>query len=134
MIAQMDVGVGSFVFSLGLVSVKAFPSTSSKDSSGLTPGGLLGSMKRSIPILVLGLIRVMMVKGTDYPVRPLGQPTVAASPLNTGNQEHVTEYGVHWNFFFTLGLLPFLGQLAWPLRRRGVGWSVLGLGLSAGAS
>lgn len=65
----MDMGVGSFVFSAGLMSKKSM------------------NLRHSIPLLVLGFIRLYSVKGLDY-------------------AEHVTEYGVHWNFFFTLALLP----------------------------
>ncbi|KAA8651591.1 hypothetical protein EYZ11_002223 [Aspergillus tanneri] len=84
----MDLGVGSFVFSGGVVSARSLLK-GRKDPSTKPPlvQRLAGSMRHSIPLLVLGLIRLYSVKGLDY-------------------AEHVTEYGVHWNFFFTLGLLP----------------------------
>lgn len=84
----MDMGVGSFVFSAGVVSARALlKSRASSSPKGAFSKRLLGSMRHSIPLLVLGLIRLWTVKGLDY-------------------AEHVTEYGVHWNFFFTLGFLP----------------------------
>ncbi|KAH9893065.1 GWT1-domain-containing protein [Xylariomycetidae sp. FL2044] len=83
----MDVGVGSFVFSAGVVAAR--PVLRERAEGRTTPlhQRLIYSMRHSFPLLVLGVIRLVSVKGLDY-------------------AEHVTEYGVHWNFFFTLGFLP----------------------------
>lgn len=94
----MDLGVGSFVFSAGIIAarpvLKARLSSNKgsplKDTLG---GALLGSLRHAAPLFVLGLIRLWSVKGLDY-------------------AEHVTEYGVHWNFFFTLGFIPPFMALA----------------------
>lgn len=85
----MDLGVGSFVFSGGVVSARSGLKRQSTNTTAkrTLAQRLASSMRHSIPLLVLGLIRLYSVKGLDY-------------------AEHVTEYGVHWNFFFTLGLLP----------------------------
>jgi len=51
--------------------------------------------------------------------------------VNADVQEHLTEYGVHWNFFFTLGCLPVLGIAISPLREY-IGWTPLALLLAFG--
>lgn len=64
----MDIGVGSFVFSQGIVS--AIPVL--KDPRYLiapVPRKLARIGFKIIPIIALGLIRVLLVKGTEYPVR-----------------------------------------------------------------
>jgi phosphatidylinositol glycan class W len=91
----MDLGVGSFVFSAGVVSARSLLKARSTHQIKTThlksfPQRFLASLRHSIPLLLLGLIRLYSVKGLDY-------------------AEHVTEYGVHWNFFFTLAFLaPFV--------------------------
>ncbi|KAL2270831.1 hypothetical protein VTJ83DRAFT_202 [Remersonia thermophila] len=88
----MDMGVGSFVFSAGIVASRAV--LRERAEGRVTPLGtrLARSVRHSLPLLALGLVRLLSVKAVDY-------------------AEHVTEYGVHWNFFFTLGFLPPLVAL-----------------------
>lgn len=83
----MDMGVGSFVFSAGVVAARPLLKEQLAGTSVILRSRLYTSGRHSLPLLVLGLVRLYSVKGLDY-------------------AEHVTEYGVHWNFFFTLALLP----------------------------
>lgn len=83
----MDVGVGSFVFSAGVVSARPILRKTVDKNTPTPLEKLFTPIKHALPLLALGFIRLYSVKGLDY-------------------AEHVTEYGVHWNFFFTLGLLP----------------------------
>lgn len=86
----MDLGVGSFVFTAGVVAARPVLRLSLADFGGSSVSRTLRAVKASsihaIPLVVLGIVRLLSVKGLDY-------------------AEHVTEYGVHWNFFFTLALL-----------------------------
>jgi len=83
----MDMGVGSFVFSGGVVAARPVLKERVEGRATPLPRRLGRSLRHSLPLLALGVVRLMSVKGLDY-------------------AEHVSEYGVHWNFFFTLGLLP----------------------------
>lgn len=89
----MDVGVGAFVFSAGIVGARpvlkerAIHAGGSRALRTTLPRRLARAVRHALPLVVLGVVRLLSVKGLDY-------------------AEHVTEYGVHWNFFFTLALLP----------------------------
>lgn len=83
----MDLGVGSFVFSMGMMSARPALVDTFLNRKTSRATAILTSFKQALSVLCLGLFRLILVKALDY-------------------QEHVTEYGVHWNFFITLGLLP----------------------------
>ena len=88
---KMSSGVGSFVFSAGVVAARPVLRERAEGRTQPLSRRLRQSMRHSLPLLVLGLVRLASVKGLDY-------------------NEHVSEYGVHWNFFFTLALLPPLAM------------------------
>ncbi|KAJ3700048.1 hypothetical protein LUZ61_003753 [Rhynchospora tenuis] len=76
----MDLGVGSFVV------VNALTSKQARDSKSLNLKAALQSIS---PSILLGFGRLISTTGVDY-------------------QVHVGEYGVHWNFFFTLAAVSIL--------------------------
>ena len=60
----MDLSVGSFVFSQGIVSAIQLI----KNPAYLTVSKFIRVTRKSLPIIVLGLIPVIFVSGTDCPV------------------------------------------------------------------
>ncbi|XP_068125300.1 phosphatidylinositol-glycan biosynthesis class W protein [Hyperolius riggenbachi] len=85
----MDMGVGGFIFGNALVSPEARIQVRGT-------GSTFSTVKKQVlsvwPLVVLGLGRLISVKAVDY-------------------HEHVSEYGVHWNFFFTLAAVRVMSSL-----------------------
>ena len=82
----MDIGVGAFILGNGIVS----PDARGKFSVSSKHNQLFLIIKKELngaaPLFILGVARLLCVKGSSY-------------------HEHVTEYGIHWNFFFTLSCI-----------------------------
>lgn len=91
----MDFGVGGFVFANALVSPEARGRAAS--------GRVAGQIASVWPLLAMGLGRLMSVKTTGY-------------------HEHVTEYGVHWNFFFTLAFVRVAASVVFAVLPVGLSW------------
>ena len=74
----MDLGVGSFVFSSGVISARAVlrelhtfeqAQTHKVELTRISVGKRLSvAFRSSLPLLILGFIRLASVKGTDYAV------------------------------------------------------------------
>ncbi|KAM4619912.1 phosphatidylinositol-glycan biosynthesis class W protein [Polymixia lowei] len=84
----MDFGVGAYVFANALVC----PEARRKNITGSKMNHLKKQILSVWPLVVLGMGRLVSVKMTGY-------------------HEHVTEYGVHWNFFFTLAIVRIVASL-----------------------
>lgn len=93
----MDLGAASFVIAAGIVSPRARRSRRleqqarpEQQAPQLPTLSHVPDWKRHLqrilPVLFVGTLRLLTHKELEY-------------------QEHVSEYGVHWNFFFTLALV-----------------------------
>ncbi|XP_026726700.1 phosphatidylinositol-glycan biosynthesis class W protein-like [Trichoplusia ni] len=80
----MDTGVGLFVIVSGLVHKDLRKERLRKI--------VTGNVKVILILTILGVGRFVSVKQLDY-------------------QEHVTEYGVHWNFFFTIAVCKIISTI-----------------------
>lgn len=85
----MDYGVGAFVFGTAIVCPEV---RKRKYLDGSRFYYFTKSLYSVWPLLLLGMGRLVIIKSIGY-------------------QEHVTEYGVHWNFFFTLIVVKVLTSL-----------------------
>ncbi|XP_015998833.2 phosphatidylinositol-glycan biosynthesis class W protein [Rousettus aegyptiacus] len=84
----MDFGVGGFVFGTAMVC----PEIRRKCMEGSTFYYLTKSLYSVWPLVFIGIGRLIIIKSIGY-------------------QEHLTEYGVHWNFFFTLIVVKLITSL-----------------------
>lgn len=84
----MDTGVGLFVLINGCVSQEARV----KEYERMTWKRFSKTLLGIVPLISLGMIRFFVTNEIDY-------------------QQHISEYGVHWNFFMTLAAVRLFGSL-----------------------
>ncbi|KAL2095061.1 hypothetical protein ACEWY4_009780 [Coilia grayii] len=84
----MDIGVGAYILANAIVC----PEARRKENKGSHFSHVVRQLWSVWPLVLLGMARLISVKMSGY-------------------QEHVTEYGVHWNFFFTLAIVRVIASL-----------------------
>lgn len=87
----MDTGVGLFIVSNAVVSPEARSKFYNKVGIFGKLSFIKGTCVATWPLWLIGMMRLISVKMIGY-------------------QEHVSEYGVHWNFFFTLATVRILSS------------------------
>lgn len=83
-ISLMDLGTGSVLFASALVARQGRKSS--------TKASFFSSILGVLPLLLIGMLRFTIHKFVNY-------------------QEHVSEYGVHWNFFLSIASVVVLSSL-----------------------
>ena len=84
-VSLMDAGVGSVLLTQAMVSQMArCPDSSTKKK-------LISAIMSSSPLILIGGARLLGTRASDYHV-------------------HASEYGVHWNFFFTLAIISIVAS------------------------
>ncbi|XP_025963151.2 phosphatidylinositol-glycan biosynthesis class W protein [Dromaius novaehollandiae] len=98
----MDLGVGAFIFGNALVC----PEVRQKSCATQPKFSYLTRQFFSIwPLIFLGVGRLFSVKSIEY-------------------HEHISEYGVHWNFFFTLAFVRLAASLILTIFPKNKSWIV----------
>ena len=100
-VSLMDLGVGAFVFSAAATTAAASSSSSSAARA------VAADPRRPATTVAARLRAALRSLGSSAPLFALGGARMA-SVAAAGYQEHVSEYGTHWNFFLTLGFLPLV--------------------------
>lgn len=95
----MDFGVGAYVMANAMVC----PEARGKKVHGSKLSYLAKQFFSVWPLVVLGFARLASVKSTGY-------------------HEHVTEYGVHWNFFFTLAIVRVVASVILAVFPINISW------------
>ncbi|NXT18816.1 PIGW protein, partial [Syrrhaptes paradoxus] len=98
----MDFGVGAFIFGNALVC----PEVRQKSDVTQPRFSNLARQFFSVwPLIFLGIGRLLSVKSIEY-------------------HEHTSEYGVHWNFFFTLAFVRLAASLLLAIFPKNKSWIV----------
>lgn len=101
-IGLMDTGVGAFIFCLGLTTnitknnakrkIKLKNDSKSTKNKQSSIYYYYYTFANVLPLFILGIIRMISIIAVDY-------------------HSHVSEYGIHWNFWFTMFVVAFLSEI-----------------------